>query len=185
MYAARQRIYLDTNVLVAKVKGEEDRVKKIAYWENYVAKEPKRRLIISIFTLMELLHVIRNALAKTLDPSTDLDQARDYVIERSSSLFNEILEDMIRLPEIYAIVLDIDITISKRELELQNKYVGRIRRRKCECGKSFVLRYGGVGHADMVHLAIARQLACDTFLTFDKGFTPLKKIVHPPEIIVL
>ncbi|HDJ26191.1 MAG TPA: PIN domain-containing protein [Candidatus Bathyarchaeota archaeon] len=185
MFAARQRIYLDTNVLVAKVKGEEDRVKKIAYWERYVAEEPKRQLVVSIFTLMELLHVIRNTLARKLDPNTDLNQARNYVINESVSLFNEILEDMIRLPETYAIVFDVGVTISKRELELQYKYVGQVRRRRCECGESFVLRYGGVGHADMVHLAIARQLACDTFLTFDKGFIPLKEVVYPPEIIVL
>ena len=180
-----KRVYLDTNVLLTKLFDEKERIERVKFWEEYAEKRKGVRLIVSTFTLMELLHVIRSRLIEKCDPNTDLEEARNYMIEESEKLFKSIMEHMIRMPKIFAISYSVNITIDSNVLELQLKCIGDVRRGKCACQKSTILKYGGVSHADMVHLVMAKQLDCDTFLTFDRGFEHLKKAIYTPRIIIL
>lgn len=177
------KAYFDTNIYISYVLGPE-KDKRNFPLANSIFKEVslgKYNVQVTHLTLQELLNAYRRiATTKKLLP---LDRfTRDNIVRtESNGNYQNTVKLMLASPQAFIFsnpnMLDIN-NILKNGLIIMNKNLGKVNiYSDCrQCGsiiKNVV--YKGISPDDIIHVFLANELKCDTFLTLDKGFECLEK----------
>lgn len=191
-----KKAYLDANILLAKAAGPQKEPKQYHLAER-VFQEIKRGdylAIISSLTLMEVLAVLRTQKGRedglaSMTPEKQIE----FVISESKSMYDSMLFELLQLDHVkfdlggkadMKKIFDIAFDI------MQEKYgIVKIQHNCKKCGTENVTHsaYKGLGSDDIIHALFAKDVGCDTFVTFDNDFEQLKgdPRIDPLEIRIL
>jgi hypothetical protein len=149
---------------------------------------------------MEILDVLRKIRAENFDTLFAMpndDERISYVIDGAREIYAQIIGEMLSTPEIrFMDSLKLDITqLLRNGLEILSDMKGRVNfydtcnrcNSKREDNRKFISVLKSPETADMMHALIAKELKCNTLITFDKGFLDLANDsrIRPLQILVL
>jgi len=178
-----KKAYLDANILIAYAVGPE---KDNQYYKSKEIFDKIRQNtfvgVISTLTLAEILGVLR-----VIKASEDLEylnklrsqEQLDYVLNESKILFDTMVGELLQMPNVmfergkntnFQSMLDDVLSV------LNNiKGVVKIYNNCKKCGSNLpVSTHKGVATVDLLHALMAKDIGCDSLITFDKGFNELK-----------
>lgn len=178
-----KRAYLDANILIAYVFGQEKEPRQ--FWKSQAIfediKQGKITGIISTLTLMEIMGVFRSIKGSELSSLRGLsDRAQlEYVLQESKSMYDIIIHELLQMPNL--------VFEKGKQTNLQNtltdafailekiRGVVKIYDSCAKCGSDHpVSVHKAVAMVDILHALIAKDVGCDVIITFDKGFNELK-----------
>jgi predicted nucleic acid-binding protein len=190
-----QKAYIDTNILIAYVSGpnkEPDQFPKAERVFNEI-KQGKFIGVISTLALIEIKGVLRAILGADRAQLQSIPEKKqaDYVKAKATEIFQALVSELLRLPNIkfekgrqtnFQSILD-------SANDIMDDIKGTVRF-YCTCGNCGApyknSKHKQILAADILHALLAKDTACDSLITFDKGFSALigNQYIDPMQIQV-
>lgn len=190
-----QKFYIDTNVLISYISGPAKEPTQYPKAQKIFGeiKQGTYVGVISTLVLIELKGVIRTILGTDRTQLENIAQNKqaDYVKSESQKIYNELISELLQLPNIkfekgrqsnFQSVLD-----SANQIMDDIKGDVRFYNTCGNCGTQYKSsKHKQILAADILHALLAKDTACDSLITFDKGFTGLvnDSTISPLQIIV-
>ena len=190
-----QKFYIDTNVLISYISGPQKEPTQYPKAQR-IFDELKQGTyigVISTLVLIEIKGVIRTILGTDrmqLETIAQNKQA-DHIKLESQKIYDELISELLKLPNIkfekgrqsnFQSILDLANQIMddiKGDVRFYNT---------CgNCGAQYKSsKHKQILAADILHALLAKDTACDTLITFDKGFAGLvnNDTISPLQIVV-
>ncbi len=180
------RVYLDSNILLAKITGfESNRTQtKLADQVFDKIKEGHIEGVVSALVLIEIMAVLKNRVGQDkskLLAIPDVTNRVDHVIKESSSMYKKILEELLRMENkiIFQVKKSIDMNQLLTDAQLILDSVrGTIKThdycKKCNKGRIPTTSYKSLASYDALHVLLAKEMECDEFWTFDGDFEEIR-----------
>lgn len=188
-----QKVYLDTNILISYISGPEKEPNQF-YKAKQIFDDIKHGKfigVISTLTLIEIKGVLRAILGsdRTLMQTIPENKQSDHVKAKSTEIFQALVSDLLQLPSVkfekgrqtnFQSVLD-------SANDIMDEIQGTVRFYNT-CGNCNA-QYKNSKHkqilvADILHALLAKDTACDSLITFDKGFGALVGNQHIDPMVI-
>jgi len=172
------RIYIDSNVLIYYFKPRH-KPQYSALSKRFLKNVEEGRFegIVSIFSILELIKIIREILVQLEDVRDPKEWEKEIriVIETIFKTNNiKIVEgpskECARFDDIRDLLY---ATVLWDSFELMNKYQGKI------LWNGHEFRHEGLYPADTLHLVLAKKTGCNKIATFDRDFDETRDVVQP------
>ncbi|MDE1838458.1 MAG: PIN domain-containing protein [Thaumarchaeota archaeon] len=177
-----QKFYIDTNVLISYISGPQKEPTQYPKAQK-IFSEIKQGVyvgVISTLVLIELKGVIRTILGTDRPQLETIEQNKqsEYVKSESQKIYDELIGELLQLPNIkfekgrqsnFQSILD-------AANQIMDDIKGDVRfYDTCgNCGAQFKSsKHKQILAADILHALLAKDTACDSLITFDKGFAGL------------
>lgn len=180
-----KKAYLDANILIDYVVGPEEGNNQYAKALSVFSeiKEGKILGVVSTLTQMEILGVFRMIKGSELEEiKSKPEKSRlEYVLKESKGMFEKMMSEIIRMPNIKlekGKTTNLQ-TVLNEALTIMNDIKGDIRFfNHCKkCGsENQSSGHRAVATVDILHAILARDIGCESLITFDKGFNELKNM---------
>lgn len=177
-----QKTYIDTNILIAYVSGlQKDPFQYPKAKQIFdEIKQGKYVGVFSTLTLIEVKGVLRSLLGRerSLLQTIDTHKQSDFIKKESTDAYNILLAELLKLPNVkfekgkqanFQSILD-------NADQIMDDIKGFVKfYNNCGVCKS---NYKNSAHkqilvADILHTLLAKDIGCDSLITFDKGFNAL------------
>ena len=177
-----QKFYIDTNVLISYISGPQKEPTQYPKAQKIFneLKQGSYIGVISTLVLIEVKGVIRTILGADRAQLETIEQSKqaDHVKSESQKIYNELIAELLQLPNIkfekgrqsnFQSVLD-------AANQIMDDIQGDVRfYNTCgNCGAQYKSsKHKQILAADILHALLAKDTACDSLITFDKGFAAL------------
>ena len=180
------RAYLDSNVLLAKITGFESnpRQTKLADLVFDKIKDGEIKGVVSALVLIEIMAVLKNRVGQDkpkLLAIPDAANRADHVIKESSSMYKEILGELLRMEN--KIIFQVKKSIDMNQLLIDAQLIldsvrGIVKThdycKKCNTNGVQTISYKSLASYDALHVLLAKEMECDEFWTFDGDFEEIR-----------
>lgn len=177
-----QKVYIDTNILIAYISGPQKEPTQFPKSEQIFNNIKQGRFIgvISTLTLIEIKGVLRTILGadRTQLQSIPENKQADHVKAKAAEIFQVLVSELLKLPSIkfekgrqtnFQSILD-----SANNIMDEIKGTVRFYNTCGNCNSAYKnSKYKQILAADILHALLAKDTACDSLITFDKGFGAL------------
>ncbi|HEX9863243.1 MAG TPA: hypothetical protein VGB11_08205 [Candidatus Bathyarchaeia archaeon] len=202
-----EKVYIDTNILVSYALGpNDDGYLKAKNVFDQAVKE-NHTIMVSNFMLTEALNTLRNVITEdkyqslahgvtqtALIAMADSEDFKKDIADESMKSFSDVIDLMTRDSQHFKFEENTkyDGVIFQNSLALLSGLFGifrvyRFRCDKCEqynpcstCRTTSSIVYKAINAPDLLHVQIAQTLGCTKFVTMDKGFGTISKVVQIP-----
>lgn len=177
-----QKIYIDTNILISYISGPEKESNQFSKAKQIFddIKQGKFIGVISMLTLIEIKGVLRTILGsdRTQLQTIPENKQADHVKTKATEIFQALISELLQLSSIkfekgrqtnFQLILDLANGI-------MDDIKGTIRfYNTCgNCNAPYKSsKHKQILAADILHALLAKDTACDSLITFDKGFNAL------------
>ncbi|TBR23863.1 MAG: hypothetical protein EPO63_04970 [Candidatus Nitrosotenuis sp.] len=190
-----QKIYIDTNILISYISGPEKEPNQFPKAKQIFddIKQGKFIGVLSTLTLIEIKGVLRTILGSDraqLQTIPENKQA-DHVKAKATEIFQALISELLQLSSIkfekgrqtnFQSILD-----SANGIMDDIKGTVRFYNTCGSCNATYKSsKHKQILAADILHALLARDTACDSLITFDKGFSALvgNQYIDPMQIQV-
>ncbi len=180
-----KRIYLDSNILLAKIVEFETSPKQNAIAELVFNKIKTENIeaMISPLTLMEVKSVLQSDKGKDKEIFAGMEKEEriDYVLKETTGSYNQVLGELLQMKSkvIFKVKKQIDMGYVLTEANLiidsvRGKVKTRYECRKCGTDPVTFTTYKALATYDAFHVLLAKGTDCDEFWTFDGDFNEIE-----------